>query len=137
MSATDFERNETLDDLSSAQLEEQAFGPAPKERPTLRGLVARPASAPATTYRVRPARRRWPLALAALAGTFAIGFGVAVAVEGPPVFEEPIIVEIEEPLLEDEMFEMDAFIDDMEEGVLADEVVDAEVLDDGGFAVID
>ena len=76
MSVTDFERNDDLDALSSAELEARAFGP---ERRPLRGLMMRPPGAlPAPPPAAAGRRRRRVLAVAALAVGL-LGAGAVVA----------------------------------------------------------
>ena len=93
MSVTDFERNDDLDGLSSAELEARAFGP---ERRSLRGLVRRPGSVlPAPPQTANRPRHRGPvLAGAALAavlasvGVYALVGGVHHSHGGDPVHRD-------------------------------------------------
>ena len=72
MSATDFERNDGLDGLSSDELEARAFGPEPAQRQILGGFAPRPGAAQLRAVRPRrPGRRR------IVAGVLAAGVGVA------------------------------------------------------------
>ena len=93
MSVTDFERNDDLDGLTSAQLEARAFGP---ERRTLRGLLARrPAALPTPPpVAARPRRRGRVVAVAALAvglagvGAYALAYDVHHSHDGDRVHHD-------------------------------------------------
>ena len=93
MSATDLERADTLDALTSDELEALAFGPEPRR---LRGLVRRPAAAPARTPGAGRRRGRGGrlVAVAVVAGL--VGAGVAVAVSDAHDHDDVLHTEYEE-----------------------------------------
>ena len=80
---TDLERNDGLDRLSSAQLEDRAFGRAPLRDRVLRGTLQKTAPAPVARPE-RPPRRFRMAALAALAlACGLVGAGVTLLVTDP------------------------------------------------------
>ena len=124
MSATDFEKNDGLDDLSSEELEARAFGPdTDAPRGAVRGLTSQPQPtaltvASATSWRVAdPSDGRSRRALVLVAAAVALlTAGVALfATAGPDADQAPIVETYDE----------------------IDFVGNGETIDDSGIAGID
>ena len=131
---TDLERNDGLDDLSSSQLEDRAFGPAPLRDRVLRGTLQK--SRPATVVKPEAPRRRFrtgAFVVAALACGF-VGSGVTLLIADPaPTPDYSVADEIDFYIHDGAVMEDDDVVvieDIFEDGIVIDDAdMDAVIID--------